>query len=67
MKVSWKSCLNSAFLIRGENESGDTVIEFYFQQFRDYIIAFKARHFNTMTDLKLLDEFNSRKVSWSSW
>jgi len=48
-----------SILIRGENESGDTVIEFYFQQFRDYIIAFKARHFNTMTDLKLLDEFNS--------
>lgn len=48
-----------SILIRGENESGDAVIEFYFQQFRDYIIAFKARHFNTMTDMQLLDEFYS--------
>ncbi len=47
-------------LFRNEDHSGAAVIGFYFQQLRDYIIAFKIRLFDSLTEKQLEDEF--RKV-----
>ncbi len=44
-------------LLRSENESGTPAVGFYFQQLRDYIIAFKVLRFNTMSPKQLTEEF----------
>ncbi len=44
-------------LLRSENESGTPAVGFYFQQLRDYIIAFKVLRFNTISLKQLTEEF----------
>ena len=44
-------------LLRSENELGAPAVGFYFQQLRDYIIAFKVLRFNTMPPKQLTEEF----------
>lgn len=43
-------------ILRSVNKSGITV-GFYFQQLRDYIVAFKARRFGAMSQQELRNEF----------
>jgi hypothetical protein len=44
-------------LFRNENQTGMVAIGFYFQQLRDYIIAFKVRLFESLSQQQLEDEF----------
>lgn len=44
-------------LMRSVSESGTPAVGFYFQQLRDYIIAFKKLRFNTMSPKRLAEEF----------
>ena len=44
-------------LLRNETQAGVTAIGFYFQQLRDYIIAFKVCRFDTMAQQQLENEF----------
>lgn len=44
-------------LLRSETKAGITAVGFYFQQLRDYVIAFKVYRFNTMSQQQLANEF----------
>ncbi|WP_157678917.1 NACHT domain-containing protein [Methylovulum psychrotolerans] len=44
-------------LLRSETETRTSVVSFYFQQLRDYIVAFKVQRFNAMSQQQLADEF----------
>ncbi len=44
-------------LSRSQSETGISAVGFYFQQLRDYIIAFKGIRFNTMSPQRLAEEF----------
>lgn len=44
-------------LLRNETETGISAVGFYFQQLRDYIVAFKVQRFNMMSQQRLADEF----------
>jgi hypothetical protein len=44
-------------LLRSETETGIPAIGFYFQQLRDYVIAFKVHRFHMMSQQQLADEF----------
>ena|GEM_PF-2285539 len=44
-------------LSRSQSETGISAVGFYFQQLRDYIIAFKHLRFNTMSPKRLTEEF----------
>jgi hypothetical protein len=48
-----------AILLRTEGSGGQPAIAFYFQQLRDYVIAFKARQFNRMAAPALEEEFKN--------
>jgi len=48
-----------SILVRSSSNAGEPAIGFYFQQLRDYIIAFKARQFNKMTAPSLEEEFKN--------
>lgn len=44
-------------LMRSEGEYGTPAVGFYFQQLRDYIVAFKVLRFNSMSQKQLAEEF----------
>ncbi|NOR70082.1 MAG: hypothetical protein GQ532_10390 [Methylomarinum sp.] len=46
-------------LLRNTSETGTPAIGFYFQQLRDYIVAFKVFRFNTISQQRLADEFDT--------
>ncbi len=46
-------------LLRSVGDAGEPAIGFYFQQLRDYIIAFKALQFSKMAAAPLEDEFKN--------
>lgn len=46
-------------LLRNKANSGAAELGFYFQQLRDYIIAFKSCQFNAMSRQQLINEFDS--------
>lgn len=48
-------------LLRSLGDAGEPAIGFYFQQLRDYIIAFKALQFSKMTGPSLEEEFKNVK------
>lgn len=48
-------------LVRSLGDAGEPAIGFYFQQLRDYIIAFKALQFSRMTAAPLEEEFKNAK------
>lgn len=52
------------FLLRNVGDTGEPAIGFYFQQLRDYTIAFKAMQFSKMAVPSLMGEF--KKVSFPS-
>lgn len=51
-------------LLRSLVEGGEPAIGFYFQQLRDYVVAFKARRFSNMSALSLEEEF--KRVTFPS-
>lgn len=53
-----------SMLVRSDRPKEEPSIGFYFQQFRDYIIAYKVRRFNGMSTTQVADEF--RSVSFPS-
>lgn len=44
-------------LLRSQSETGISAVGFYFQQLRDYIVAFKVLRFNSMPQKQLAKEF----------
>lgn len=51
------------FLIRGRDSDSELAISFYFQQFRDYIICFRAMHFQKLNRSELMREFAATTIS----
>ncbi|MDH6165349.1 hypothetical protein M2282_000477 [Variovorax boronicumulans] len=46
-------------LLRSFEDSGESAISFYFQQFRDYIVGFKAIQFDKMDETSLMAELRA--------
>lgn len=46
-------------LLRSKSETGTAAIGFYFQQLRDYIVAFKVLRFNMISQQQLASEFDT--------